>query len=554
MWWLDSETRSIPMGTRSLPPRRRRQVNAPTGKQPTPAQSVRQTVPKRPILKCTSPLIDTLTAEQEAANRVLSQVQCGHEVEIERLLTDVGSLENTIRKSALKLESQQASIEEKESLLRLAEEKAETLQCSLAEFDGEVQRLDAELQTQGEIRFAAKKHHEDQIAQCDYRAAFAEHRLAELSTVVHHQLADAKKHAATWQLETQRSHASRKALAEQMRQERAIANEKLQRSESQRKQLADNESINESILVQKEQEISELMRLHDELADAKKRAATWQLETQRSHASRRALAEQMRRQKAVDDDALLQSDSQRKQMDQKQQVARLRIQRLLSENLQLEKSLLQEGKIRSMDRRMRESETSEVQSSVREKAIQIDQLKTSIELRDREIIGLKDTVAATEVEIHAAWLCSEEAANQLQFRDAELQRARENEERFVQIQADQAKTLQMRIDTLISGLDSARETSLIDLESYERTVVELEGMIDQLATDQGQLKKGLNLAQQTNTLLVHESAKTRAQLSGGRAKGRLLIKRYEDQLRQAILTLETLRTRAQLNASHGRAA
>ncbi|KAA1259546.1 hypothetical protein LF1_20800 [Rubripirellula obstinata] len=567
MWWLDSEERIIPARNRSLPPTPSNRPAVPDSAIPTSNQPVA----KRRVSKCVSPLIDTLTPEQEQANRVLSQVQCGHEVEIERLLADVGALEKAVRQAAIKSESQQATIEQKEALLRSAEESAESLQCTLTEFDGEVQRLGEELQLGENTQAESQQKYEQQIAHCEYRTMFAEHRLAELATVIQHQLEKHQQHcdqhaqaiadkdrqlalldgiSGQWQ---------RQAFAYRAQSERLTS--ETQHGQIQITAMHAQLTENESELCRKDQEIAELMPSRDQLANAEKRAATWQLETQRSHASRRDLAEQMRRERAVDDEARKQADLQREQLEQKHRVAQLRVQRLRSENSQLNKQLQRESRGRVVDRRIRESETSDVQSSVRAKAIQVEQLQASVERRDREIINLKDAIAATQVELVTAWDCSKEAANHLQLRDAELKHARENEERFVQIQADQARSLQSRIDSLVNQLDTLqnefdaeRESSRIDLEGFERLLSDLEGVIEQLGFDQEQLRSALDLAHQTNTSLLNQAAKSRAQLSGGRAKGVLLIERYEQRLRQAIQTIETLKNRTRPESDEGRRA
>ena len=135
MWWLDSETQTI-RETQPLLPEQivaeqvAEQVVAEqvVAKQVVAGQvcpsavpvkvdiatdqsSVKPKAKKKAIHKCVSPLVDLLTPNQERANRLLSQVQCGHEAEIERLVADVGSLEKSIRQSSLKMESQQAIIE-----------------------------------------------------------------------------------------------------------------------------------------------------------------------------------------------------------------------------------------------------------------------------------------------------------------------------------------------------------------------------------------------------------------------------------------------------------
>ena len=457
-------------------------------------------------------------------------------------------------------------------MLRVAEQRAESLQCSLAEFDGEVQRMDLELRSNVASQLASQRQHERQAKELEYGVMVSEHRIAELVTAIHgqievhrqnsldqeqrqeseiaalvrqlaerdlmlvekdqeiselkksdDQLAKVKRRAATFQLEIQRSHASRKSLAEEMRRQKAA---------------------DQAALLQKE---TEIVAIREQLSETERRVATWQLETQRSHASRRALAEEARRHRAVLEADLRQSQLMQQQSERKQQVAELRTERLRSENLQLKKQLQQETKVREQDRRIRESETSKVQYSMRAKSIQVEQFQVSVELRDQEIAGLKDSVVAMQNDLGLAWECSREATTQLQLRDAKLQQVAQNEERFIELQADQVKTLQDRIDSLVDDLDAVNESSRLELECFDRTLKGLESIIDQLEHDQRFITAGLNLSQQTNTVLLTETAKSRAQLSSGRAKETLLIGHYEDQLRQANETIETLRKLAQPN-------
>ena len=632
MWWLDSETRTI-RETRPLPARQVEPPAVPVNGEVVSGQAaVTSTVDRKPVRKCKSPLVDLLTPAQEEANRILSQVQCGHEAEIERLVADVGSLEKNIRQSSLKMESQQAMIEEKESLLRVAEQRAESLQCSLVEFEGEVQRLDLELRSNLASHLASQEQHEKQAEELEYGVMISEHRIAELVTAIQEQievhrqhsidqeqhrkseiaafykqlaerdsmliqkdqeiselkqsqdqLTKAEKRAANFQLEIQRSHASRKMLAEEMRRQKATDHLALQQNEAEiasaKDQLvkAEKRAANFELEIQRthalrkmlaeemrrqkvandaasQQREAKIVELREELASAETQVMTWQLETKRSHASRRALAEQAKRHQAVHDADLQKSKSQQTRTERKQQVAQLRVERLQSENSQLQSKLQQEIKVRHQDRRIRESETSKVQYSMRAKSIQVEQLEASVELRDREIVGLKDSIIATQQDLSRAWECSKEAVTQLQLRDAKLQQVAENEDRFIQIQADQVKTLQGRIDSLIRDVDAVNESSRLELECFDRTVKGLESVVDQLEHDHRYLTSALNLAQQTNTVLLVEAARSRAQLSAGRAKGSLLIERYQKRLRQAIETIETLRNLAHPNLSQKKRA
>lgn len=587
MWWLHSEERTVQVRDQSSQPTPNRHSQVPFPGQAVPAQAVpRQPVPrqaihkhpanhqavvKRHIAKCDSPLIDTLTPQQEQANRVLSQFQCGHEFEIERLLADVNLLEKALRETASKAESQQNIIEQKEGLRQSAEEAAKILDCSLSELDREVQRLDQELQQREKTHEVSLQENQQQIAQCEYQAMLSEHRVAELSTVVQNQLKKLGLQCdeGTQQIAIQnrqiewfdRISEQWQSQAFKLRSQNERLNNELRQRQAKIDALDDQLVNSESIICQKDQELGELAELRVKLASAEKRAATWQIETQRSHASRRALAEQMRRQKAVDEEAIRRANLQREQCEQKNQVAQLRMERLRSKNLHLEKQLHAERAGRVNDRRIRESEISETQNQVRAKAIQTEQLKASVEMRDREIIGLKDTIAATQVELNAAWECSKEAANHLQLRDAELRDARDKEERFVQIQSDQASSLQSRIDGLVSELetlqnefDTVQESSRMDIDGFERLLSDLESVIEQLGFDHEQMRTALDLAQQTNASLLSQAAKSRAQLAGGRAKGALLIERYQERLRLAIETIQTLRNQAERSGNENRRA
>ena len=102
--------------------------------------------------------------------------------------------------------------------------------------------------------------------------------------------------------------------------------------------------------------------------------------------------------------------------------------------------------------------------------------------------------------------------------------------------------MQARIDSLMMDLAESRQSFSDDLECTERIIVERDSLIDQLIREYDRLYQGLRTAESANDSLLHQSAKLRAQLSGGRAKGRLLVDEYEQRLRVAIQTIETLRS------------
>jgi exonuclease VII small subunit len=110
------------------------------------------------------------------------------------------------------------------------------------------------------------------------------------------------------------------------------------------------------------------------------------------------------------------------------------------------------------------------------------------------------------------------------------------------------------LETLQNEFDTVQESSRMDIDGFERLLSDLETVIEQLGFDHEQMRTALDLAQQTNASLLSQAAKSRAQLAGGRAKGALLIERYQERLRLAIETIQTLRNQAEPSANENRRA
>ena len=448
MWWLENKTRSCPSHRPCVSPMA---TGRPVASPPKPPKETTRPPARKPPQ---APLIDLLTAAQDEANQVLSEVQCGHEVEIERLLDDVSSLEKSVRQAAATTEQQQAAIEMKESQLQVAEEKAESLENTVAQLEHEVRRMQAAMQNQ------------------------SEHQQAELSGV-------------------------REAF-----------------------------SASELTCQIKEDQIRELLPLQDCLADAQASVESWRSETFRSHTAKRALSEQIARQEAVFDQEKnrmmcrlgeandLAADQKQQQRRRRQQayVSVLRIERLTSKARCHQAEFIALGQQFGQQRQCREAEVSRVQRGSIDQTVS-RAIETAV-LTD-EIAALQATIATNEEELQAAWRSSEVAATALHLQELALERASETETRIVEMQSDQFETLQNRIHHLVWDLEQAQAS-----EQEHRSQAERE--------QKGQW---------------HETAKLRAQLSGGKARGSLLMEQYTDRLQVAKRTIAQLRaTRDKMKA------
>lgn len=563
MWWLcnDAKPERTPTAT-ALPPKAAPiSVSTSTGalaSAPAPAPTTQQ---KPAAADKRDPLIDTLTPQQNKANRILAQVQCGHQNEIERLTGDVVSLERSLRDYAGRLRASQTHLEVTESMLLTAQQRAERLESERTEKDQEIDRLRAELRLQQESNSELQNRMTEQAESEDDHWMKLQHSVAELTTALEQQDAEyndqtrrdrelaikrrdrdnaALKHSKQISELWQRSAFRFRGEAERFRS-------KLHGCEQELHASAQCIVGLESEAVWKERQIETLSRRQQETQHAEsianQRAEYWQTETQRSQTARRALSEQASRQQSVAESTIQELTNELQQTKQRDSMQQLRIDRLRSNQSQQEQLRRQTQRSAIITRRCREKELSRLQFSNRISANTIESFKRQSRSQQDEIVLLKDAVTVAQTQQASAWNVAQQAVSRLQTQERLLDRVTTTRERLVQMQSHQFQTLQQRIDCLIGQIDDAQMSFGIETESLQRLISERDGLIDQLVTEQDVLARNNDLLESTHQQLVHESAKARAQLSSGRAKGVVLIDEYERRLQRATRTIDALRRR-----------
>lgn len=563
MWWLcnDAKPERTPTAT-ALPPKAAPiSVSTSTGalaSAPAPAPTTQQ---KPAAADKRDPLIDTLTPQQNKANRILAQVQCGHQNEIERLTGDVVSLERSLRDYAGRLRASQTHLEVTESMLLTAQQRAERLESERTETDQEIDRLRAELRLQQESNSELQNRMTEQAESEDDHWMKLQHSVAELTTALEQQDAEyndqtrrdrelaikrrdrdnaALKHSKQISELWQRSAFRFRGEAERFRS-------KLHGCEQELHASAQCIVGLESEAVWKERQIETLSRRQQEIQHAEsianQRAEYWQTETQRSQTARRALSEQASRQQSVAESTIQELTNELQQTKQRDSMQQLRIDRLRSNQSQQEQLRRQTQRSAIITRRCREKELSRLQFSNRISANTIESFKRRSRSQEDEIVLLKDAVTVAQTQQASAWNVAQQAVSRLQTQERLLDRVTTTRERLVQMQSHQFQTLQQRIDCLIGQIDDAQMSFGIETESLQRLISERDGLIDQLVTEQDVLARNNDLLESTHQQLVHESAKARAQLSSGRAKGVVLIDEYERRLQRATRTIDALRRR-----------
>lgn len=559
MWWLcnDAKPERTPTAT-ALPPKAAPVSPSTCSLASAPAATTQQ---KPAATAKRDPLVDTLTPQQNEANRILAQVQCGHQNEIERLTGDVVSLERSLRDYAGRLRASQTHLEVSESMLLTAQQRVERLESERTEKNQEIDRLRAELRLQQESNSELQNRMTEQAESEDDHWMKLQHSVAELTTALEQQdaeyndqtrrdrkvaikrrdrdnaaLKQSKQISQLWQ----RSAFRFRGEAERFRSKLHGCEQEL---------LASAQCIVglESEAVWKERQIETLSRRQQEIQHAElianQRAEYWQSETQRGQTARRALSEQASRQQSVAESTIQELTNELQKTKQRDSMQQLRIDRLRSNQSQQEQLRRQTQRSAIITRRCREKELSRLQFSNRISANTIESFKRRSRSQQDEIVLLKDAVTVAQTQQASAWTVAQQAVTRLQTQERLLDRVTTTRERLVQMQSHQFQTLQQRIDCLIGQIDNAQMSFGIETESLQRLISERDGLIDQLVTEQDLLARNNDLLESTHQQLLHESAKARAQLASGRAKGVVLIDEYERRLQRATRTIDALRRR-----------
>lgn len=559
MWWLcnDAKPERTPTAT-ALPPKAAPVSPSTCALASAPAATTQQ---KPAATTKRDPLIDTLTPQQNKANRILAQVQCGHQNEIERLTGDVVSLERSLRDYAGRLRASQTQLEVSESMLLAAQQRVERLESERTEKNLEIDRLRAELRLQQESNSELQNRMTEQAESEDDHWMKLQHIVAELTTALEQQDAEHKDQTRRdREVAIKRRDRDNAALKQskqiselwqrsafRFRGEAERFRSKLHGCEQELHASAQCIVGLESEAVWKERQIESLSRRQQEIQHAElianQRAEYWQSETQHSQTARRALSEQASRQQSVAESTIQELTNELQQTKQRDSMQQLRIDRLRSNQSQQEQLRKQTQRSAIITRRCREKELSRLQFSNRISANTIESFKRRSRSQQDEIVLLKDAVTAAQTQQASAWTIAQQAVTRLQTQERLLDRVTKTRERLVQMQSHQFQTLQQRIDCLIGQIDNAQMSFGIETESLQRLISERDGLIDQLVTEQDVLARNNDLLESTHQQLLHESAKARAQLASGRAKGVVLIDEYERRLQRATRTIDALRRR-----------
>lgn len=559
MWWLcnDAKPERTPTAT-ALPPKAAPVSPSTCALASAPAATTQQ---KPAATTKRDPLIDTLTPQQNKANRILAQVQCGHQNEIERLTGDVVSLERSLRDYAGRLRASQTQLEVSESMLLTAQQRVERLESERTEKNLEIDRLRAELRLQQESNSELQNRMTEQAESEDDHWMKLQHIVAELTTALEQQDAEHKDQTRRdREVAIKRRDRDNAALKQskqiselwqrsafRFRGEAERFRSKLHGCEQELHASAQCIVGLESEAVWKERQIESLSRRQQEIQHAElianQRAEYWQSETQHSQTARRALSEQASRQQSVAESTIQELTNELQQTKQRDSMQQLRIDRLRSNQSQQEQLRKQTQRSAIITRRCREKELSRLQFSNRISANTIESFKRRSRSQQDEIVLLKDAVTAAQTQQASAWTIAQQAVTRLQTQERLLDRVTKTRERLVQMQSHQFQTLQQRIDCLIGQIDNAQMSFGIETESLQRLISERDGLIDQLVTEQDVLARNNDLLESTHQQLLHESAKARAQLASGRAKGVVLIDEYERRLQRATRTIDALRRR-----------
>ncbi|TWT49371.1 Chromosome partition protein Smc [Rubripirellula amarantea] len=599
MWWLREQSQPTHLVPAGLPRREAAYVPAPTVSREltnssqvrshqTPRQILGPNVayghPPAPLVK-RPPLQDNLTADQHAANRLLLEVQCGHEPEIERLRCDVESLEKTVRSQTTEHANAVEQIRKLEQERdQLVGEVSDLKSRSLAEratFEGQLVDKQRQLASLTDAFAKLEQEHSEQTT----LAAKFRHRNAELSVHQaamvrqqqvltrqldkrHSQWMDevaqkdslqssleyAEQLAATWQ--THAYHVrnlaeQRSSEIDRIKCELSDCRADLIASESSREQL-------ERANATQADEIAHLRSLQQKLDDANQRVEVWQTETQRSNNEKRAIAEQLSRLTLVSQEQLDEIARVRGQLGKHQQAAtkqlkafatKSRINELRTDRLKSEIEVLKDQNANlsfqvRQQRTLRVAEASQSQRSQHADVLELSKLKSQFKTK--------------ELELASAWESCQECMDRLHIQEEAIAKAKQNETRMLDIHWSQCVSMQTKIDALMIDVESERESLRLlqeqratdidahatELQSLHQQLSELESLNQQASSDYDSLKTerdqlAAELQQHHMTCeqeranaeeLRMQSAKLRAQLSGGRARGKLLIEQYEAKL------------------------
>ena len=559
MWWLCNDAVSKPEPfSNAAPPM------PPPKSQRKPPQKSAATVKR-------DPLIDTLTPQQNQANRVLGQVQCGHQADIKRLTGDIVSLEGSLRQYVAQLDSNRTHLEASERMLQAAQEKVKLLEAAAMEKDSELEQLRTQLDQQqssnAEMRQRLTHRTEMEVAQ----RIKTQHQVAELTTALEQQDA---------QHRDQMRH-NHEAVTQQRNQDQAALDQAQQISElwqtdafrfqgeaerfhnglvdcEQELQVSARCIVGlESEAAWKDRQIETLSQRQQELqhaeSTASQRAEYWQAETRRNQTLRREMSEQNSRQMSVAESTIQDLTNALDQARQRDSMQQLRMDRLRSIQQQQEHKAQQEKRASRVSKLNRQRELSEVQVQLQQQTSTMVQMKQRSRWQESQVILLNDAVTAAKAQQASAWAVADEAVSRLQLQERSLHQVTETRERLVQMQSHQYEAMQTRIDCLIGQVDNARMAFDMEIVSLQQLVSERDGLVDQLVDQQNELARTNDLMKTTHQQLLHESAKARAQLSGGRAKGIVLIDEYERRLKRAMSTIDALRQRI-APSSNSRAA
>lgn len=203
-----------------------------------------------------------------------------------------------------------------------------------------------------------------------------------------------------------------------------------------------------------------------------------------------------------------------------------------------------------------------------------------LEREKEENQSLHRSLEKTHQEVAEAWSVSQLATDRMQRHEAALRKMHEQEQRLIEVHQSQLSSMQREIDQRDAAIETMQSTidnlhASVNEEHQNRVRVEREtaeaieaqsSQLQFLASQREQLLRESDEYQRRMTEQIHdietlkavihetetartETAKLKAQLSAGRARGTLLIQQYRDKLKTAEQTiaryrdqLETLRS------------
>ncbi|WP_146461916.1 hypothetical protein [Rubripirellula tenax] len=163
-----------------------------------------------------------------------------------------------------------------------------------------------------------------------------------------------------------------------------------------------------------------------------------------------------------------------------------------------------------------------------------------------DIDSLRMELSRTQTELTENWKLSESVTDRLQRQEATLERMQEQERRLIEIQNSEFLSFQNRInelqntvEELTEELDQQRQQRSETASEAGQLQIQRDDLIEQMqllreqsdaqAKDLAQLAQVAASAQSSQT----ETARLRARLSAGQARGKLLIEHYRSRLKAA---------------------